>query len=150
MEEKESFPELKRKRNVSCSEIMFKGKAIGSNAIFVNEQLSSINSKIFYLARGLKKKGLVLHAWVRNGVVYVCEDENKKSIRVSHKDQLQQFIRSKGIDEMPPLDSPMSGERGGLVVNRPKAVKPNAASATAATATATTRSTRTGNTVRSK
>lgn len=90
-EGKDSFLELKRKRNISCCDIIFKGKAIGTGTIYVNEHLGPINSKIYYHARSLKKKGIVQYVWIRQGIVFVREDESKKLVRICHIDQLKQF-----------------------------------------------------------
>lgn len=68
----------KRKKQLACSDIVVNGKCLGAatDMIFLGEHLAPINSRLFYIARQLVKKNELLHAWARDGHIFVRKAED--------------------------------------------------------------------------
>lgn len=56
--------------------------------IFINEKLSSYFSLLFKKARDMRRKRIIQFAWVKDGKVFIRINENSKTIRVLHENNL--------------------------------------------------------------
>lgn len=68
------------KKKLKANEFSFKGKALGDekNLIYVDEHLTKYNAMLAKKARNLRNSGCVKHAWVKEGVVLIKENEGEK------------------------------------------------------------------------
>lgn len=91
---KEKIINEKRKKKINCADISYNNQPLGkdSEIIYINEHLTTYNSKMFSLARDLKRKGAILFAWVKNGIVFVREREGGPAIRILYEGDLRQFV----------------------------------------------------------
>lgn len=89
-----SIIEACRKRRLTCNDLVFKGKVLGTkdDRIFIDEQLSNHNSRLFYQLRQLKKDKFIQFAWTKNGQVLARVDEQSKYIRITDDQDIKKLV----------------------------------------------------------
>lgn len=105
---------LKEKRStpITLNKIELNGKPIGdkSQHIYIDENLTQTNGKLFKMARDLKKQNLVKYAWTKNGTVYMRQDDNTKVIMVSDENDMQNLSctlkKRKNTEEIDLVNNP--------------------------------------------
>lgn len=97
----------KKKVKLSCNEIEFEGKVLGSDAqvIYFDECLTKVNMDFFYHARMLRKKKLIKYAWTRSGTVFVKKDDGSKAVRITDMAQLRSFGKRRQNNSTPERES---------------------------------------------
>lgn len=79
---------LKNKRltPITLDKIKLLGKPIGDKTqyLYIDENITPMNGRLFKRARELKKQNIVKFAWTRNGTVFVRQGEKTKVIAVSN------------------------------------------------------------------
>lgn len=95
-------------KNLNCSVFSTDGVAWGSEneKIFVSDHLTKNMSTLFYKARQLKKKRLIMFAWTKLGKVYVKKNENSRAHLITNPLQLKNFEKTLADEEQ------LSGEEG--------------------------------------
>ena len=76
--------------------------AVGINTneqIFVDEHLTSSNSKLLSKALQFKRSGHLLHVWHREGKIYVRESENSPAIKIMDELHLNNVVSQEQQDE---------------------------------------------------
>lgn len=91
---------LKLRKVVKCSDVIVDGKAIGSaeDFIYFGEHLASLNAHIFFIARQLVKKGQLVHAFTRNGAVYVRKSKDDEPQLINNQNQFAAVLKPPGSE----------------------------------------------------
>lgn len=101
----------KRKVKVDCSAVVVNGKAIGGpgETVYFGEHLASLNARTFYIARQLVKKKQLLHAFTRNGRVWVRKGEGEDAQLVTNESQFSDILNPMATEESETDTVPESG-----------------------------------------
>lgn len=91
-----------KKSELSCKNIVFRNKAVGkeSDKVYIEQKLTPYNSYLFYVARSLKKQGVVKYSWTDNGRVLIRVSENAKIQRIEHEGHLVDLVKDKPNQSM--------------------------------------------------
>lgn len=91
----------KRKKPLAASNVVVEGKCLGGpdDLIYFGEQLGSLNSRIYFVARQLVKKGQLHSTWTRNGVVSVRKCEGDDPQDILDEDAFKDLFTSDVLDE---------------------------------------------------
>lgn len=83
----------RRKKALLQNTVRFNGRKLGSHKeqIFVNEQLTKYNATIYFEARKLRKLGFIKYVWIRNGTVFVREQDRKPICKISLVEDLDRW-----------------------------------------------------------
>lgn len=93
----------KRKRQITVNEIRFKNKPIGTSndKVYFNENLTKLNSEIFYAARQLLKRKLINLLWIRNGSIFYKENKDSIAARFCDMDSVKLLVSKHNLNSTP-------------------------------------------------
>ncbi|KAJ8726708.1 hypothetical protein PYW08_015105 [Mythimna loreyi] len=93
---KEEFLEKYRKHNMNSFKLTTEHLKIGGPAkpIFISENLSSRNKRLFFLARGVANTNNYKFCWVKHGKIFVREKEGSKHIHVKTEADLSLLAKT--------------------------------------------------------
>lgn len=91
---KQTILKLKRKKNISCADIVVNNNAIGTakQIIYMDERLTPELSTLYYEARKLKQKGAYKYVWVRNGNIFLRKNDSDKAVKINDVAQISQLL----------------------------------------------------------
>jgi len=75
-------------------------KSFPENNIYVNEQLSMVNRKIYWLAKQISKKYKYDYVWANGSGVIMKKSEGMYGVRISNLSQLMSIDTEKSIDQL--------------------------------------------------
>lgn len=83
----------KRALNLNCAQLKVNEAPIGSESdiVFINEDLTPENARLYRAVREIKKKGKIKFAWTRNGQVLARICEGSKVTRINTEDDIRQL-----------------------------------------------------------
>lgn len=62
-----------------------------SRAIYVNDQLTEADGKLFYQARKLKKDNIFKYVWTRNGLIFMRKTDSSKILQIRNEQDLPSY-----------------------------------------------------------
>ncbi|XP_065203925.1 uncharacterized protein LOC135834015 [Planococcus citri] len=74
-------------------------KRLRLKPIYVNEQLTPYTMSLFKSARDLKEEGLIERVWTKDGKVFIMEEENGLSKRITTEDDLPSPTQEDNAEE---------------------------------------------------
>lgn len=69
-------------------------KTNGEQPVFISEQLTQKNARLFFLARDLVKTRKYKYCWTSFGKVYLRQDDTSRIIQVINESQIHQLLQS--------------------------------------------------------
>lgn len=80
-------------KQLPCNTVFFKSNMLGSSSeqLYIEELLTSYNSKLYSIARQLKKAGTLKYAWIKNGDLLIREKEKGKVVKIVHEGDLAKW-----------------------------------------------------------
>lgn len=124
-DEKKSLMAAKRKVQLNCSQIEFENKVIGTNqqTIYFDEHLTKTTNGLCYIARQLRKRQILKHWWVRDGLLFIRRKDGVDAIRIEDKLQLKTLTKPPVKRKLnstpinPDLNMSVDGEEDSTVVS---------------------------------
>lgn len=91
---KQIILKAKRKKQITCADIIINNQPIGNNkqSIYMDERLIREYSNLHFEARKLKSKGSCKYVWVSNGSIYIRKDDTSAAIKITDVDQIYNFL----------------------------------------------------------
>ena len=81
-----------------------------SQPIFINEDLTSRRSKLFYQARMLRKRSKLFGVWSQNGNIMVKVGESSQPVAVQDYKMLKTLIQSPSQEYDSEIEFPINNE----------------------------------------
>jgi len=82
------FATYRERNDVFKSRSNLKGKTVGGNHIYINEDLTQVRSRLLYRARQMKREGKVVDCWTHDGQLFV-KNKHRKIMAIKGETDLQ-------------------------------------------------------------